>query len=268
MNLKNVVILLLALACIVEFSVIYTQVISPSRPVRHLNIVAIGKLSDSMEQLLSTNETIGISPAVYGNIDIEDDLFGTYADSQVTPEVFSNADVVLMQGEEFCDNSLNSLKKYINNPSYQSGKHFGWKFIIIGNACSLSKESKLVGLEALLDSKDSELATLVSLTKGSSLQEKSLHSNFEIFSQGDPSFFGALNQEFNGKAFVYDNVPKGFVLAYFVDQKPSLKDGLNGNYQGIPAIVRIGYSTYFSFDPSITSKEGAFESVLFNSISH
>jgi len=245
MNWKNLAIGVLLIIAVAEFAVIWTFLMLPSQ--KTFNVLVVGTPSESIRSSLYSEQfkLAGIN------------VIGIVSDSQVSKPMLEKADIVLMQGEEYCDNTVNLFYDIARRPYSPSSPSIKTKVIAIGNACSRSQRSSTVGFTALLF--DGNQPPLFPLSD-KPVESRQVNARFQIWDNNNPIFNAILNQDFSGNVFVYDQIPKPYVIAYFVEGSFSSEQLIRGDYEGIPAIVQIDLLpntfVYFSFEPSTLGPSG------------
>jgi hypothetical protein len=237
-----VVILVIAIA---EAAALWFLVLSPSMEAsKPKRVLIVGNPSGEMLSLLTSEDykMAGIS------------VDKVVQDAQVSKETLSNADLVIMQGEEYCDNTLtaySALRKeraaaQMNAPPWDQKN---LKFVLIGNACSRSKNSQLVGWTALFfEATRIRDAGVFALSKAP-LKQELIDGKFVVEVWDHPIFNGIANYGFYGSVFVFDNAPRASVLASIARGNVSMEDTIRGAYSGVPAVVKIGGDDlYYAFD--------------------
>jgi hypothetical protein len=249
---KTVAIIVLGVIAVAELALLW-HVVFPQEK-KTIDVLFIGEPSQSMLDLLSS-EDYQLSGVT---------LHGALLDAEVTPESFKGLDVIVMQGEEYCDNALSAFV----------AANASRRFLIVGNACSRSQNYGATGWNALVIQRLSELhqgyrvadkdARPLALGEGS-LGSRTVSGRLLITSAYDPLFNGILNFGFEGNAFVFKTYPS-FKLAVLTDDMISQQELYEGNYSSIPAIVRMdaggANAVYFAFDPSTTSRNMLLNALL------
>ncbi|MFH0923040.1 MAG: hypothetical protein V1811_03195 [Candidatus Micrarchaeota archaeon] len=176
------------------------------------------------------------------------------SDSQVTAKDLDGANLVIMQGEEYCDNTL---RLYLNKA--------GPNLLIVGNACSRSQYRSSIGFNALLW--EQEFAGHVDRAlelSDAPLASNDLSGKFVIDSAYHQLFSGILNYGFSGEVTVF-KPHRSFVIASICDENDSNYDL---SCEGVPAIVEMQTAPsalYFAFDPSTTSRNLFFNAMKYAS---
>ncbi len=99
---KIALIVVLALVAVIEFTVLFA--IWNSTAEKPINVLVIGTPSQTMLNLLYSED---YKIALNGEVK-------SASDAQVTQDDFKKANVVIMQGEEYCDNALSQYVASLN----------------------------------------------------------------------------------------------------------------------------------------------------------
>ncbi len=253
-------ILFLALVAIAEL-VLLIALWNSTVSEKPVNLLVIGSPSQTMVNLIYAED---YKIVLGGEVKI-------VSDAQVTQDDFKKAIVVIMQGEEYCDNALN---QYV--ASLDAKKSGLKKFIAIGNACSLSNRFSYIGWDLLVEAlhkQETGKYLLADITNRGSfrifqISDKRITTTlvdgkFVIEDEDNPMFNSIINFGFNGEAFVFNKAPKHSVLATLASGQISFEQVLDGDYEGIPAIIKPHNTIYFAFDPSTTSRNMFLNTILY-----
>jgi len=254
---KDVALVALVLIVIAESAALafFLGPILPNLGKHTINVLVIGTPSENVMSLLET-ENYRIAGV---------NVTAVLADAQVTEETLSKADIVIMQGEEYCDRTLDA---YASVPWDNFRKI---KFIIIGNACSQSHSSNIAGWSALIymSRQPEGIAGVIRYLSVASMPMKSTEWNgkFIVDAQDHEILNGIVNFEYSGRVWLFDRAHKGFVLASLSEGVPDMESQITGRYSSTPAIVNVnigfGSTVYFAFDPSTTSRNMFLNTLLY-----
>lgn len=263
---KLLAVVVLAVVAVGEFAIILNQLVLPAfSQVKTIKVLGVGAFSEGLALMLEADD--------YRIAGIQ--LQAVLPDSKVTERDLNEADLVIMQGEVYCDNTLEIYVKEKKRIAAEwEKKRIGGippsrKFLIIGNACSRSAALTATGWRALVEEKirREEIALpfveRVYVLADGPLEAKQIAGRLVIENTNHEIFNGIVNYNFDGNVFVFSKAPKFFVLASITDGNVTWEQVLEGNYTGIPAIAEISDGIYFAFDPSTGSRNLLLNTLLY-----
>ncbi|MBI2446067.1 hypothetical protein HYV43_06785 [Candidatus Micrarchaeota archaeon] len=232
----------------------YLPATLPQSPVR---VLLVGQPSGALQTLLESED--------FRLEDIR--MIKTADQSQVRPEDYSDADVVIFQGQEHCPQALDSFVGYLekNPPAL-------WRptpnQLFFGNACSRIPGSNLTGWKALLQEKTgpADIAQYYSLGQGPLPQ---LERGYLIVTT-EHRIFNGIKNDYVNRPVLYRTYPT-WTLAQVTLQRPDNTQYLDGNFsQGnIIALQEGGFggtALYVGFEPAYDSQSIGSRNLVLNSL--